>query len=258
MLLKPEQGFRDYIEIGQANLAAMMSEPCPLLSGVERYCAFLQKDLLTGEQEVTPTTAFLFMNSYMLYQSSIATALTGHAAAIYPLLRTALESACYGYVMRTDTAIERIWLNRHDSEAATKTARKAFTSAVNDAADAIGVAKSHPGTAAIIKKAYQQAIDWGAHPNPRSILKHMQEPKDIGTHIQVDLTGLHSAGSLEYERSLLACLDFGMLLGIGIIHSLTHVSPQTVQKLRDLNDMKEALLESEFPETYAAMGPLAR
>ena len=48
MLFKPEQGFRDYIEIGQANLAAMMSEPCPLLSGVERYCAFLQKDLLTG------------------------------------------------------------------------------------------------------------------------------------------------------------------------------------------------------------------
>ena len=144
MLFKPEQGFRDYIEIGQANLAAMMSEPCPLLSGVERYCAFLQKDLLTGEQEVTPTAALLFMNGYMLYQSSIATALTGHAAAIYPLLRTALESACYGYVMRTDTAIERLWLNRHDSEAATKAARKTFTSAVNDAADAIGAAKVAP------------------------------------------------------------------------------------------------------------------
>ena len=86
----------------------------------------------------------------------------------------------------------------------------------------------------------------------------MQEAKDIGTHIQVDLTGLHNVGSFEYKRSLLACLDFGMLLGIVIIHGLTHVSPETVQKLRDLNDMKEALLESEFPETYAAMGPLAR
>lgn len=258
MLFKPEQGFRDYIEIRQANLAAIMSGRCPLLSGVERYCAFLQKDLLKGEQEVTPTAAFLFMNSYMLYQSSIETALTGHAAAIYPLMRTALESACYGYVMRTDTAIERLWLNRHDSEGATKAARKASTSAVNDAADAIGAAKSHPGTAAIIKQTYQQAINWGAHPNPRSIFKHLEEPKDIGTNIQVDLTGLHNTGSLEYERSLLACLDFGMLLGIVIIHSLTHVTPETVQKLRDLDDMKEALLESEFPETYASMGPLAR
>jgi hypothetical protein len=151
-------------KIGRANLTATIAEPCPLLSGVERYCAFLQKDLLTGEQEVTPTAAFLFMNSYMLYQSSIATALTGHAAAIYPLLRTALESACYGYVMRKDTAIEGLWLNRHDSEAATKAAGKAFTPAVNDAADGIGKANSHPGTAAIpaghrLGSASEPAID---------------------------------------------------------------------------------------------------
>jgi hypothetical protein len=48
------------------------------------------------------------------------------------------------------------------------------------------------------------------------------------------------------------------MLGIVIAHSLSTISKETVRKLQELNDMKEALLESEFPGTYAAMGPLKR
>ncbi|MQB23196.1 hypothetical protein DXT90_21450 [Agrobacterium tumefaciens] len=256
MLFKSEQGFREYIRLAQENVAEAMSEPSPLVVGVERYCDFLQKELLSGEQDLTATAGFLLLNSYMLYQSSIATALTGHAVAIYPLLRTALESACYGYLMRSDTAVERLWLDREKTKADMKAARKRFTSAVKDVAAAID--KADPGKGAIINQAYQQAIDWGAHPNPRSIHKHIQTPRDIGTHIQVDLTGLHGQRALEYDRSLLACLDFGMLLGIVIAHSLSTVSKDTIRTLQGLIDMKEALLESEFPEVYAAMGPLKR
>ncbi|NKM58468.1 hypothetical protein GFL21_28905 [Rhizobium anhuiense] len=258
MLFKPEQGFRDYIRIAQGNVTVSMAKPSPLLAGVERFCDFFQKDLLTGEQELTPTAGFLLMHSFMLYEGSVATALTGHAVAIYPLLRTALESGCYGYLMRSDTAVEALWLNRHNSEADMKAARKAFTSAVKDVAAAIDKAEPNTGKADLINLAYQGAIDWGAHPNPRSIHHHMEAPEDIGTHIQINLTALHPRGSLEYDRSLLACLDFGMLLGIVIAHSLSTISKETVRKLQVLNDMKEALLESEFPDTYAAIGPLKR
>ncbi|MCO5154079.1 MULTISPECIES: hypothetical protein [unclassified Shinella] len=256
MFFKPEQGFRDYIRIAQINVTESVAKPSPLLEGAERFCDFFQKDLLTGEQELAPTAAFLLMHSFTLYESSVATAMTGHAVAIYPLLRTALESACYAYLMKADTAVEALWLNRHDSEADMKAARKAFTSAVKDVAAAIDKAEPNTGKADLINLAYQGAIDWGAHPNPRSIYHHMEEPEDIGTHIQINLTALHPRGALEYDRSLLACLDFGMLLGIVIAHTLSAVSTETMRKLQALNDMKEALLESEFPDTYAAMGPL--
>lgn len=258
MLFKPEQGFRDYIEVAQGNVTASVAEPSPLLAGVERFCDFFQKNLLAGEQELTPTAAFLLMHSFMLYEASVATALTGHAVAIYPLLRTALESACYGYLMRSDTAVEALWLNRHKSDSDLTAARKRFTSAVKEVAAAIDKKEPNTGKADLINLAYQGAIDWGAHPNPYSIHHHMETPKDIGTHIQVNLTGLHPRGSLEYDRSLLACLDFGMLLGIVIAHSLSSISKDTVRKLQELNDMKEAILESEYPDTYAAVGPLKR
>ncbi len=258
MLFKAEQSFRDYIRLTQENVTKAVAEPSPLFAGVERFCDFFQEDLLAGEQDLTPTAAFLLMNSYMLYVSSVGTATTGHAVAIYPLLRTALDSACYGYLMKSDMAVERLWLDRHSSDVAMRAARRKFNSAVKDVAKAIDKAEPHTGKANLINQAYQGAIDWGAHPNPNAIYRHMQAPKDIGTHFQVDLTGLHSRGSLEYERSLLACLDFGVLLGIVIVHSLSTVSKDTLRKLRELNDLKEALLESEFPDIYAAMGPIKR
>ncbi|PRA82544.1 hypothetical protein CQ054_19735 [Ochrobactrum sp. MYb29] len=159
MLFKPEQGFRDYIEVAQGNVTASISKPSPLLEGVERFCNFFQKDLLTGEQELTPTAAFLLMHSFMLYEGSVTTALTGHAVGIYPLLRTALESACYGYLMRSDTSVEVLWLNRHKSDDAMKAARKAFTSAVKDVAGAIDKKEPNTGKADLINRAYQGAID---------------------------------------------------------------------------------------------------
>ncbi|MCJ2874372.1 hypothetical protein [Agrobacterium pusense] len=256
MLFKADQGLRHYVELGQANIRAEIAQPSPLVAGVEKLSDFLQRDLLAGDQNVTPTAAFLLMHSYMLYECSISVALTGHASAIFPLLRTALEAACYGHMMKSDPDIERVWLNRHDNEAAMKAARRLFTSAVKDVAISIGKAEGEPSKADLIQKAYQGAIDWGAHPNPKSVYRHVEDPKDMGNHIQVELIGLHGRGTLEYERSMLACLDFGIILGIVIAHSLSYVPVETIQKLQALNDMKEALLESEFPETYAAMGSL--
>ncbi|EPR21206.1 hypothetical protein L907_17560 [Agrobacterium sp. C13] len=258
MLFKMENSLRDYIDGGHANLTETMSTPSPWLSAIEDCYAFFKDGLLTGEQDVTPTGAVLLMNSFMLYVSAIRMALTGHAAATYPLLRTALESVCYGHLMACDAEVERIWLDRHKDEASTKAARNRFTSAVTDVAKAIARAESQPAKADVIIAAYQGSIDYGAHPNPKAVYSHMQPPKDIGTHVQVDLTGLHHAGSLEYDRSLLACFHFAILIATIMAHALTTVSDETLQKLHGLNDMKEALLESEFPEAYAAMGPLPR
>jgi hypothetical protein len=69
-------------------------------------------------------------------------ALSGHAAATFPLFRTAMEAACYAYLMKDNEDLEKVWLDRHTSPEALKKSRKAFTSAVKEAATGIGAGKS--------------------------------------------------------------------------------------------------------------------
>jgi hypothetical protein len=51
----------------------------------------------------------------MLLNAGIRIALTGHAAAIFPTLCTALESACYAYRMIEDEKLEKMWADRHQN-----------------------------------------------------------------------------------------------------------------------------------------------
>lgn len=53
-----------------------------------------------------------------------------------------MEAACYAYLMKDNEDLEKVWLDRHTSPEALKKSRKAFTSAVKEAATGIGAGKS--------------------------------------------------------------------------------------------------------------------
>jgi hypothetical protein len=55
------------------------------------------------------------LNAFMLVNAGIRIALTGHAAAIFPTLHTALESACYAYRMIENEKLEKMWADRHQN-----------------------------------------------------------------------------------------------------------------------------------------------
>ncbi len=114
----------------------------------------------------------------MLLNAGIRIALTGHAAAIFPTLYTALESACYAYRMIEDEKLEKMWADRHQNAEKRASVENTFTSAVNDAARSINAQQA--GSGAWIYDIYQPAIDFGAHPNPRSILLHLKFSPDDG------------------------------------------------------------------------------
>lgn len=257
MEFRLEHEFHAYIDSGNETTAELLESGSSLVAAIQEFYAFFRDDLWAGEIDMSPTQAFLSMNAFMLYMSAIRMALTGHQVATFPLFRTALESACYAYLISQDASLEAVWNDRHKSSEAMKQCRRRFTSAVSIAAEAIeNSPHGQKGHAEWIDAAYQSAIDFGAHPNPRSIYRHITRPEDTGSHYVMNLIGLYGADSFETQRSLMACLDYGLVIAVVLAHGLKMVREQVARRLHQLNDLKEALTEEHFPEAFASVGPL--
>lgn len=181
----------------------------------------------------------LFLNAYQLFLAGTRMALSGHPAAIFPLMRTALESASYGLLLEEQPALSEIWGNRHRSDADKKASRNTFTF---DRAIA-GLRDKSPDVHRLAKEAYEGAIDYGAHPNLKGVFGHVavDETRSDGM-TAVTHTSLYGAGHHETMRGLCACLDYGFLI-IGIVAlSGPTVTGRLQAELQTLNDAKEAAI----------------
>ncbi len=256
MKFQLEHSFRDYIASGDQTTNELLESGSPLVAAIEEFYAFFRDDLWADDLEMSPNQAFLSMNAFMIYLGAVRVAMTGHEAATFPLFRTALESACYAFLMSEDESLPEIWGNRHRNAKAMRLCRRKFTSAVSEAARAIEASQRRKGHAKWINDCYQSAIDFGAHPNPRSIYHHIRSPKDEGNRYVVSLAGLYPSDSFEVSRSLIACLDYGLVIAVVLAHGLKLPTRELSNKLFRLNDMKEQLTKTLFPEAYKAMGPL--
>lgn len=246
MLLQTIPDLLTYISVGNETTHSVTHSKCSLYKGVETYYDFFRNEFLPTEQLGTPVAAFLTLNAFMLYTSSIRMTLTGHVAAVPPLFRTALESACYSFLIKKDPKAESIWLSRHKDEASLVACRKYFGNAVKKVASLIG--EYSPSNEKWINEGYQTTIDFGAHPNPKSILEHLSTTDRDDNFYQVDLTGLYGAESFELKHHLIGCLDFGLLIAIIITHSIENPSKPLQDKLQELNDLKESLTTEHFPD----------
>ena len=135
----------------------------------------------------------LSMNAYMLFLAGVRVAMTGHVTACFPVLRTALESACYGFLIAKDPDLSAVWADRHKDADSKKVCRKAFGSAVTDVAKL--VEREQPGGGQWLSDAYDAAIDFGAHPNIKSVFGHVRILEDVpeDPYFRVNLAGLYGA-----------------------------------------------------------------
>jgi hypothetical protein len=211
----------------------------PMLKALLHYDTYFRRDVW---EHISPTPAFafvLFMNAYQMFLGATRMALSGHPAAVFPLLRTALESASYGYLMEQQPALAEVWGNRHRSEADKKACRNSFTfeKAIR------GLGARAPDIERLAKDAYEGAIDYGAHPNPKGVFGHVSinEDRPDGM-VAVTHTSLYGSSHHETFRGICACLDFGLaIIGI-IVLSNPAATGELQEELQSLNDAKEAAL----------------
>lgn len=125
---------------------------------------FLKLSRNLNNSENWPLFPFL-VRSHSSFLGAVRMGMSCQLVEVYPLQRVALEQALYGFYLHRKPELRETWLRRHNDEASKKLVRDTFK---------IGTLKQelHRFSNAIhnrFEKYYEDAIDWGAHPNERAM-----------------------------------------------------------------------------------------
>ncbi|EIK54694.1 hypothetical protein YO5_18052, partial [Stutzerimonas stutzeri TS44] len=206
---------QDYLVATIENAQDHAAEPPQLMFLVDQMDEIFQQEIFAQEYEANAFAALLAMNAYTLLLSAVRQALSGHVVSVFSIARSALESACYGFLIARDEARGDIWLNRHESKESLKMSRKTFT--VANAVKEMGNVCAE--MAEYIEAHYDAAIDFGAHPNPRSVIHHLEDSGPVGSDHGFSLTGVYGRNSWQVNRELLVCVEVGQAVAFLIAAS---------------------------------------
>lgn len=232
-------GMDAYMAAAEETLAELLVSDSALVAALREYDRFFRTRLF-AQGPSDPIALVLFMNAYQLFLAGARVALSGHCAAVFPLLRTALESAAYGGLIVRNPALGEVWTGRHRGDAERKACRKNFTfeKAI------LPLENRAPEIHALAVLGYEGAIDYGAHPNIKGVFGHvsLDDQREDG-FTAVTHTSLYGSAHIETIRGLCACLDFGFAI-VGIIAlSGPTISDDLVDGLQALNEAKNAAVE---------------
>lgn len=245
MRIDAHQSFDEYFRAADEAATDIWESNSSFIGAFRRVHCFFLQHIFSVDPAFSPVQAALVMNGFMIYLSAIRVAVSGHAAATYPLLRTALESCCYAFLTGEEPQLGAVWLNRHTSSRARNICRKRFTSAVRQTARMVQrQPRVSAGTENWINSMYDATIDYGAHPNPKSVLTHSHtigERKDGSVGLR--LVAVHSTDSVEVSRSLLACLESGLAISLILLCSLPKKTDSAMISLHELSRLKDRLVD---------------
>lgn len=199
----------DYLNATLENSNDHANEYPQLMYMVLQMDRIFHDEIFDCEFNVNPIAGFLAMNSYTLLLSTVRQALSGHLVTLFPIVRTALESACYAYQIAHNEAMGKIWLNRHKSENALQKCRKMFS--VKKASNEL---KSiPPEMAKYVMAHYEAAIDYRAHPNKKAVFSHLSDIGEVDERYHgFELVGVYGRNSWHVNYALLICTEVGQAI----------------------------------------------
>lgn len=234
----------DYFKFSENQVAQFLEKPTKISDLAQEVDVFL-RDCLEDGHQLHPIVSFLFINSYFLLLASFKTAATGHVAAVYPQIRAALESGCYGYLMSRKPELIDIWIYRERSEPDKKIAKRLLGSAVAEARRLLKE-EDHDSLSVLVEQGYESSITFGAHPNSRSVIGHLEsEPDDGSDFWRFNLTCMYAIDSFETQRALFSCIEYVLIIaGIAVVSHQPHPRQvELIARFMQLHEKKESLIE---------------
>lgn len=245
----------DYLIATLENAQGHELEQPQLMYLIHQMEKIFHQEIFEHDFDISSTACFLAMNSYMMLMSAVRQALSGHAVSVFPIARVALESASYAYLCANDETIEKVWLNRHRSKGALEKCCKTFT-----IRKAVAQLKSiSPEMAEFVMSNYDASIDFGAHPNRKSVFNHLVDAGQIDDKLHsFELIGVYGKNSWEVNHSLLVCIDVGQAIAFLIAasakrHPLIYDRLHVFQKWMD---EKNKMIEEINGEPIDYEGPM--
>lgn len=239
MRIEAGDGLSAYLAAADETAAEILASNNAMMATLRTYDRYFRESLWNN-QEPDTVPLVLWLNAYQLFLASVRIALSGHPAAVFPVLRTALESAAYGSLMKKRPELQDVWIKRHGSAAENKACKNAFKFSTAIAS----IEDRSPDICKLAILAYDGAIDYGAHPNIKGVLGHVSltDVQD-GRQIAVLHASLYGAHHIETIRGLCACMDFGFAI-IGVIAlSSENFTGSIITDLQSLNDAKNEASE---------------
>lgn len=118
------------------------------------------------------------LKAHSAFIAAVRLATSYQVAEAYMVLRGALENALYGWHIHKDKDLFKLWLKRHESETCEEQVKEKFRlRAILDL-----LKKDNAKIGRITDELYKRCIDYGAHPNERSlsqILSLIEDEKTI-------------------------------------------------------------------------------
>ena len=148
------------------------------LSDIDALLVRVSKDWLNPPDEIA---AMLLLRSHSAFRTAAGLAAAGQAAEAYVMNRAVLEYAAYALHLHRDAAIRMVWLNRHQSGAAMKASRDALTHGKVLAT----VTAVNRDAGKRFEDLYQRTIDFGGHPNERSVTGNMQMVEETDRRVML-------------------------------------------------------------------------
>jgi hypothetical protein len=208
---------RDYLVATLENTQAHASESPELMHLITQMDDIFHDEIFSLPLSQKPTADLLIINAYTMLLAGIREALSGHVVCVFPIVRAALESSCYAYLIANDASKADIWLERHSSEVAMKNCRNVFT-----AKKAVDILRSSdPVMADYVWGYYEASIDYGAHPNNKSVIGHLSDsgPAEEGLH-GFELTSVYGKNSWQVNHALFVCVEAGQAIAYLIASSI--------------------------------------
>ncbi|MDU9402635.1 hypothetical protein RTH46_09035 [Pseudomonas sp. zfem004] len=246
---------RDYLIATLENTQDHASESPELMHLIAQMDGIFHDEIFSLPLSEQSAANLLIINAYTMLLAGVREALSGHVVCVFPIVRAALESSCYAYIIANDASKADVWLDRHSSETALSKCRKMFT-----AKKAVDILKSSdPVMAEYVWGYYEASIDFGAHPNTKSVIGHLSNsgPAQDGLHA-FEFTSVYGKNSWHVNHALFVCVEAGQAIAYLIAasidnHPLIHERGEIFQSWVDA---KNRMVEELTGEPCGHTGPV--
>lgn len=136
------------------------------LVGIDRQFVEVSKRWTNPASELA---AMLLLRCHSAFRAAAGHAAAGQAVESYVMDRAMLEFAAYALHIYRDPPLGVVWLNRHQDAASLEAAKNAFSH--RKVLATVTAVNRHAGQR--FETLYQRTIDFGGHPNERSVTGNM-------------------------------------------------------------------------------------
>lgn len=223
-----------YLDVAFRNILATFvskKQQFAVLETIDRCFSTTTESLSETQEALGP----LFLTrSHAAFRTECQLAMSGQCTESFCIGRSCLEFALYGLQIAENPVLEEVWLQRHKNEETSKRVRSKFSnrSILNT------LATVDRELHATVERLYERTIDYGGHPNERSVTSNMSM-ESIGEEVLVRQFYLQ-VDSLALEHALKTAAQ----IGLGALYIFKSVFPDKFVNpdlAATMNQLREAL-----------------